>query len=153
MSRSPRSLPDRAPFSTTAIASWGVVSSSVLRDLAPRCPSWLPDLAEAGLLVDSLVRDGVLLPVLVVEVPPLERIHDESFLFEHATQQGTVETLKCSAAGVVRARACRRFVVCARHLHRASSLEIEECNVHSGSAIVLRALGRIRDQPMQAVRG
>src|SRR5687767_8760877 len=94
MSRSPRSLPDRAPFSTTAIASWAVVSSSVLRDLAPRCPFWLPDLGEAWLLVDSLVRDRVLPPVLVVEVPPLERIHDESLLLEHATQQGTVEPLK-----------------------------------------------------------
>src|SRR5688500_4627962 len=116
MSQSPRSLPARAPFSTTVIASWAVVSSSVPRDRAPRCPSWLPDFAEARLLVDSLVRDGVLLPVLVVEVPPLERIHDESLLLEHVTQQGTVKTLKCGAAGVIRARACRRFVVSARHL-------------------------------------
>src|SRR5688572_18291744 len=111
--RSPRSRRVRASCSTTAIGCWAAGSSKVLRvsqeaELFSRFlrHRWRRRTSAGPALhpIERHVEDRIALPVLVVEVPPLRRVHDEPLVFQRPPEHGAVIALKRGAARIVGTR-------------------------------------------------
>src|ERR1051325_4485912 len=64
--------------------------------------------------IERLVADRILLPILVVEVPPLARIRGESDFLHRVAKHGAAPALQRRATRIVRQRAIRALVVRAR---------------------------------------
>src|SRR5688572_19822665 len=104
-SRSARLRLDSQSVFTTPTGCWVAASSRAPAARGRSCRYWLPDLVEA------LVAERVALPVLVIEVPPLERVRDESLVLHDRAQQPPVPPLLRRAARIVRPRARSGLVV------------------------------------------
>src|SRR5260370_39714521 len=82
------------------------------------------------------VQDGIFLPILVVEMPPLLGIDRETFLLHGLAEDGAALALFGRAAGVVGVRALAHLVIAAGHLHGGPGLKIVESQVYRASAIM-----------------
>ena len=69
-------------------------------------------------LLKADVHDRVLLPIFVIEVPPLLRIDSETFFFHGLEQYRAFRPLLTGSPGIVGVSAFRHFVVPAGHFHR-----------------------------------
>src|SRR5271163_3023453 len=92
------------------------------------------------------VQDRVFVPVFVIEVPPLMLVDGEALGFHGAAKQIAVPALERSAAGIIRERSRRHFIVRARHLDGLARGEIVEREIDSAAAIVARTLRWIGDE-------
>src|SRR5713226_9441452 len=99
------------------------------------------------------IQDRILLPILVIEVPPLGGIDLESLFLHRLAQQSAAGSLVGGAAGVVGVGAAGHLVVSAGHLHLFAGLEVVEAEINGASAIVLGALGGIGDEYLFVVGG
>src|SRR5882672_4527010 len=94
------------------------------------------------------VQDLIPLPVPKVEMPPLARVRNEPFGFQHAAQQGAVPALARRAARIIGEGTRRGFVVGRGHFDRPSRRQFVYRDVHRRPAVVFRALRGIRHEPM-----
>src|SRR5262249_38810674 len=112
---------------------------------APQHQAWPLPRLPARQLLERLVADGVLAPVLVVEVPPLRLVHREALRLHRPAQQVAVPALKRRAPDVVRVRAVRHLVVAADHLDRLAGLAVVQRQIDGAAAVVPRPLLRVGD--------
>src|SRR5580692_9094393 len=81
----------------------------------------------AGMQIFKLdVQNWILMPVFVIEVPPLVFLNGEAFRFHCAAKQIAMPALQRSSARIVRERSRRHFVISSRHLDSLAGSEIIE---------------------------
>src|SRR6185295_2108356 len=97
-------------------------------------------------LLERDVEDRVSLPTLVVEVPPLAGVDDESLLLHLGAQEVPAGALLRGAAGVARGGAVREFVVRAGHVRLFAGRDLVHREIHGRPPVVLGALRRVRDE-------
>src|SRR6185437_6168497 len=84
----------------------------------------------------SDVHDGVVLPIFVIEVPPLLWVHREPFCLHRVPQDGATLTFLGCPAWVIRVSTWRHFVIAAGHLHRTSGLQVIQGQIHRAAPVV-----------------
>lgn len=104
-------------------------------------------------MLEGLVADGVVAPVLVVEVPPFVFVDGEAFGFHGGAEEVAEGALAGVAAGEVGVGAFAHFVVEGGHFDGLAGFEVVEGDVGGASAIVLRAAGGVGDEVFELGRG
>src|SRR5690242_8138257 len=98
------------------------------------------------------VADTVALPILVIEVPPLLWVHGEALRLHRLAKELAVPSLEGRAARIFRVGSLSALVIRAHHFNGLARLQIVQGEIHRRSAIVLRTLGGIRDEPFLGQR-
>ena len=89
-----------------------------------------------GQLLESQIQDWILLPVLVVEVPPLIWIDAEAFCLEGPSKQFAMPALQRRSTGIKRVGPLRHFIVATRHDDRGSGLQIVKREIDGAAAVM-----------------
>ena len=93
-----------------------------------------------GLRREGHVHDGVPVPALIVEMPPLRGIDREPLGLHGGTQHVSVASRQWRAPRIVWVGARRHLVEAGGHLHLGAGPDVEEGHVHGAPPVVDRSL-------------
>ena len=94
-------------------------------------------LASSPNLLERAIQDRVLRPVAIVEVPPLKLKNSEPLSLHRPAQELAVPARKRRAAGIVRIRARREFIIAAHHFNRQTAGAVIKRQVDRAAAVML----------------
>src|ERR1700722_8953950 len=119
------------------LSSWGPANHPLWPAVLPEEPAqealpqegsttseFLSKDVSASEILKLQIKDWILFPILIVEVPPLGGINLETLFLHGFAQQAAASALVVRAACVVSIRTLGHLVVAARHLHFFTCLQI-----------------------------
>src|SRR5437868_586277 len=99
-------------------------------------PSLVYSRSDDGGLLEGNVLDGIIPPIVVIEVPPFFGVNRKTVGFHYVTQPFASGALNGGPAGIIGIAAVAGFVVGSYHLHGLSCKLIANGEIDGAAAVV-----------------